>query len=104
MGGALDSAATGCDVVNGGGEASDGGAAKVISSTGVEGESDALDSALSGSMSPFALAGLISGAAIPFCVPDGGTSVSVVALSRTRLRFGSGGGSGASTLEAEDSV
>ena len=40
MGGALGSAVTGCDVVNGGGEASDNGAAKVILSTGVEGESD----------------------------------------------------------------
>ena len=42
MGGASGSAVTGCDVVNGGGEASDNGAAKVILSTGVEGESDAL--------------------------------------------------------------
>jgi hypothetical protein len=36
MSGALSSAVTGCDVVNGGGEASDDGAAKVISSIGVE--------------------------------------------------------------------
>ena len=49
MGGALGSTVTECDVVNGGGEAPDG-AIKVISSTGVEGESDALGSAVSGSM------------------------------------------------------
>jgi hypothetical protein len=36
-GGALDSAVTGCDVVSGGGEASDGSGAKVFSLTGVEG-------------------------------------------------------------------
>ena len=42
MGGALGSAVTGCDVVDGGREALDNGAAKVILSTGVEGESDAL--------------------------------------------------------------
>ena len=43
MGGALSLAVTGCDVVNGGGEASDGGAVMVVSSTGVDGESGALD-------------------------------------------------------------
>ena len=105
MGGALGSAVTGCDVVNGGGEASDNGAAKVILSTGVEGGSDALGSALSGSTSPFALAegSLTSGAVIPFCVPDGGTTVSATVLPRTTLRFGSGGAS-ASTREIEDST
>ena len=50
MGGALGSAVMGCDVVNGGGEASEGGGPKIISLTGVEGKSDALHSALSGSM------------------------------------------------------
>ena len=43
MGGALSSAVTGCDIVNGGEEASDGGAVMVVSSTGVDGESGALD-------------------------------------------------------------
>ena len=102
MGGALGSAVTGCDVVNGGGEASDNGTAKVIR---LEGESDALGSALSGSTSPFALAegSLTSGAVIPFCVPDGGTTVSATVLPRTTLRFGSGGAS-ASTREIEDST
>lgn len=106
MGGTLSSAATGCDVVNGGREAaSDIGAAKVISSMGVE-ESDASGSALSGSTSPFASAAgaLISGGAIPFRVPDGGITVSVVALSRTTLRLGSGGGSWACTREVKDSA
>ena len=85
MGGALGSAVTGCDVVN--------STAKVILSTGVEGESSALGSALSGSTSPFALeeGSLISAAVIPFCVPDGGTTVSAMVLTRTTLRFGSGG-------------
>ena len=35
MGGALGSAVTGCDVVNGGGKASDGGGPKIISLRGV---------------------------------------------------------------------
>lgn len=47
IGGALGSAETGCDAVDGSGE---GGTAKVISSMGVEGESNALGSVLSGSM------------------------------------------------------
>ena len=47
MGGALSSAVMGCNVVNGGGEALDNGAAKVILSTGVEGGLDPLGSALS---------------------------------------------------------
>ena len=33
----------------------------------------------------------MSGAVIPFCVPDGATILSAVALSWTMLRFGSGG-------------
>ena len=37
MGGALGWVVMGCDVVNGGGEASDGGGPKITSSTGVEG-------------------------------------------------------------------
>ena len=32
----------------------------------------------------------MSGAVIPFCVPDGTTILSAVALSWTMLRFGSG--------------
>ena len=43
-------------------------------------------------------------AAIPFCVPDGGTTVSVVALPQATLRFESGVGSSASTREVDDSV
>ena len=51
VGGAVDSAAAmGWEVVCGDKEASDGGVAKVISSTGVEGVSDALGSAVSGPM------------------------------------------------------
>jgi hypothetical protein len=49
MGGTLDSAVTGCDIVSGGGEASNDGAAKAISSMGIEGKSNALGSASSGS-------------------------------------------------------
>jgi hypothetical protein len=50
MGGTPGSVVTECDVVNGGGEASDGGAVKVISSMRNEGEPDALGSTFSRSM------------------------------------------------------
>ena len=52
MSGALGSAVTGCDVVNGGGKASDGGEPKIFFIEGrcAEGKSDVLHSALSGSM------------------------------------------------------
>ena len=51
MSGALGSAVTGCDVVNGGGKASDDGEPDIFIIQGrcAEGESDALYSALSGS-------------------------------------------------------
>lgn len=102
MGGTLDSVEMGCDVVGGG----EGGAAKVISSMGVERAVDALGSVLSGSMWPFPLVvgSLISEAAIPFCVFDGGATVSVVAVSWMTSRFGSGGGSLASTREVRNSA
>ena len=101
MGGALVSADTGSDV--GSVEASDGGVAKVISSTG---ESDALGAAFSESVWPFTLASgsLFSGVAFWFCALGGGTTASALALPRTALRFGSGGGSCTSAREARGSA
>ena len=94
-------AATGWEVVCGNGEASDGGVAKVISSTGVEGVSDALSSTFSGPMWPFTLAAgsLVSEVVISCCVLQGETAAVVVDVLQTKLRIGSSGGSCISTWE-----